>query len=102
MPTAGAWLALIYLIVLGSIVTYTAYMYLLANVRPALATSYAYVNPVVAVLLGVTLGGEIITVWTVAGLPVILVGVAIVGLAQRNRGLRLRGVRNAKAPTAAG
>jgi len=83
MPTAGAWLALGYLIVFGSIWAFAAYMYLLANVRPALATSYAYVNPGVAVLLGVTLGAETISGWTLGGLPVILLGVAIVGLAQR-------------------
>ena len=83
MPTIGAWLALGYLIVFGSIWAFGAYIYLLANVRPAVATSYAYVNPAVAVLLGVTLGAEIVSGWTLGGLPVILLGVAIVGLAQR-------------------
>jgi len=88
MPTTGAWLALGYLIVFGSIWAFGAYMYLLANVRPAVATSYAYVNPGVAVLLGVTLGSETVSGWTLGGLPVILLGVAIVGLAQRRRGVR--------------
>jgi len=88
MPTIGAWLAVVYLIVFGSIWAYGAYMYLLANVRPALATSYAYVNPVVAVVLGVTLGSEIISGWTLGGLPVILLGVAIVGAAQRRGPLK--------------
>lgn len=88
MPTIGGWLALAYLIVFGSIWAYGAYMFLLANVRPALATSYAYVNPVVAVFLGVTLGSEIISGWTLGGLPVILLGVAIVGAAQRRRPMR--------------
>lgn len=83
MPTAGAWLALAYLILVGSICAFGAYMYLLATVRPAVATSYAYVNPAVAVLLGVTLGSETVSGWTLGGLPVILLGVAIVGLAQR-------------------
>jgi len=60
LPTAPglrATLALVYLGVAGSIVGFSAYMYLLNQVRPALATSYAYVNPPVAVLFGVLLGG---------------------------------------------
>src|SRR3989442_8969106 len=48
VPTARATLALAYLIVAGSIVGYSAYQYLLSRVRPTLAASYAYVNPVVA------------------------------------------------------
>ena len=84
-PPLGAWLALVYLITAGSIVAYTAYLYLLAHTRPAVATSYAYVNPAVALVLGVTLGDEIVGGWAYAGLPVILAGVALVGLAQRRR-----------------
>ncbi len=84
-PPLGAWLALAYLITAGSIVTYTAYQYLLTHTRPAVATSYAYVNPVVAIVLGITLGDEIVGGWAFIGLPVILAGVAIVGLAQRRR-----------------
>lgn len=84
-PTVGAWLALFYLITFGSIVAYSAYQYLLASTRPAVATSYAYVNPAVAVFLGVTLGSEVVGAWTYFGLPVILAGVAIVGVAQRRR-----------------
>jgi len=82
-PSTGAWLALVYLTVAGSLAAYPAYLYLLAHTRPAVATSYAYVNPVVAIVLGITLGDEIIGGWVYAGLPVILTGVAIVGLAQR-------------------
>ncbi|HEX5631317.1 MAG TPA: EamA family transporter, partial [Acidimicrobiia bacterium] len=84
-PGLKATLALFYLVIFGSILAYTAYAFLLANTRPAVATSYAYVNPVVAVLLGVTLGSETIGAWAYAGLPVILAGVALVGLAQRRR-----------------
>ncbi len=58
MPTAAGWGALAYLVVFGSIIAFSAYMYLLANVRPAAATSYAYVNPAVAVMLGVVFAGE--------------------------------------------
>jgi drug/metabolite transporter (DMT)-like permease len=78
MPGAVAWLALAYLILMGSIVAYTAYVYLLKTVRPALATSYAYMNPAVAVFLGLTLGAEIITGPIFIALPLILTGVALI------------------------
>ncbi|MGO2567897.1 MAG: drug/metabolite exporter YedA, partial [Serratia proteamaculans] len=58
MPTAKGFFALGYLIVFGSMLAISAYMFLLKNVRPAVATSYAYVNPVVAVLLGIGFAGE--------------------------------------------
>lgn len=54
----GALLAFAYLVVLGSLVAFSAYAYLLRHARPAVATSYAYVNPALAVLLGALLGGE--------------------------------------------
>ena len=57
-PPANAVISLLYLVFFGSIVAFSAYGYLLRHVRPALATSYAYVNPVVALLLGTVLGGE--------------------------------------------
>jgi len=82
-PDLGPWLAVAYLSIFGSLFAYTAYAYLLAHTRPAVATSYAYVNPVVAVVLGVTLGNEVVGGWALAGLPIILVGVGLVGLAQR-------------------
>lgn len=71
----AAW---IYLVVAGSIVAFTAYSYLLRNTRPALATSYAYVNPVIAVLLGVSIAGEALTLATLAGGALIVAGVAVV------------------------
>lgn len=57
VPT-NSLLAWAYLSTAGSLLAYTAYTYLLANTRPAIATSYAYVNPIVAVGIGVALGGE--------------------------------------------
>lgn len=57
-PDAAGWAALGYLAFFGSIIAFSAYLYLLKTVRPAAATSYAYVNPVVAMLLGVTFAGE--------------------------------------------
>lgn len=57
LPTASV-LAWIYLVVFGSLVGFSAYSWLLAHSRPSVAMSYAYVNPVIAVLLGAALGGE--------------------------------------------
>lgn len=71
----GAWL---YLIVFGSIVTFSAYLYLLEHTRPAVATSYAYVNPVIAVLLGVLIANESIDAWGIAGMIVIVSAVALI------------------------
>jgi drug/metabolite transporter (DMT)-like permease len=84
-PPAVAWLALGYLAVFGSILAYTAYVYLLREVRPAVATSYAYVNPVVAVALGLTVGDERVTGPLFAALPLILAGVALVTIPARRR-----------------
>jgi drug/metabolite transporter (DMT)-like permease len=70
-----ATLAVGYLIVAGSLLGFSAYIYLLHHVRPALATSYAYINPPVAVLVGVALGGESIRTLDVVGMVVILAGV---------------------------
>jgi drug/metabolite transporter (DMT)-like permease len=77
-PTTNALLALTYLTTFGSLATLTAYMYLLKTVSPALATSYTFVNPPIALLLGVLLGGEHLTGSAVIALPVILLGVAFV------------------------
>ena len=78
LPSARSMAALVYLTVFGSIVAFTAYNWLLRNVRPALATSYAYVNPLVAVLLGWLLGGESIGVLTLAAAAVSIAGVALI------------------------
>jgi len=78
VPDAQALGAFLYLVVFGSIVAYSSYAFLLAKVRPALATSYAYVNPVVAVLLGAAFAGERVSPIALAALALILGGVAIV------------------------
>lgn len=75
--------AMIYLALFGSLLGYTAYTFLLKNVRPALATSYAYVNPVLAVLLGIWVAGERITGAGVIAMFVILAGVVLVIAGQR-------------------
>lgn len=70
--------ALSYLVVFGSIVAYSAYLYLLKTVRPALATSNTFVNPVVAMGLGVWLADEVIEMAEITALVVILIGVTLV------------------------
>ena len=82
-PPLRATVALLYLAVAGSIAAFTAYIYLLNTVRPALATSYAYVNPPIAVLLGVVFAGEHFGAIEAAAMAVILTGVAIILLAKR-------------------
>jgi drug/metabolite transporter (DMT)-like permease len=71
-------LALLYLIVFGSIIGYTSYVYLLRHVAPAKASTYAYVNPVVAVFLGWLILSEPLDLRTIIAAAVILSGVAIV------------------------
>lgn len=83
---ARAWIAEGYLIIFGSIIGFSAYVWLL-QVRPATQVStYAYVNPVVAVILGTWLGGEVLGVREVAGLAVILGGVLLINLAKYRKG----------------
>lgn len=80
MPSLQGILAVSYLAIFGSLIAISAYMYLIRNVRPAVATSYAYVNPVVAVLLGTGLGGEMLSSTEWLALCVIIVAVLLVTL----------------------
>jgi drug/metabolite transporter (DMT)-like permease len=84
-PSTEAMLAVLYLAVFGSIIAFTAYIWLLHNVRPALATSYAYVNPPIAVLFGVLLLDERFGVHDLGAMAVILLGVVIVMRAKARR-----------------
>lgn len=74
----GAWLALAYLIVAGSIVAFTAYVWLLHHESPTKVATYAYVNPVVAVVIGYLLGGEALGPRTIAGTLLVLVSVVVI------------------------
>ncbi len=85
MPPIEGWAALAYLTVFGSIIAFNAYMYLLKNVRPAAATSYAYVNPAVAVLLGIVFAGESIGIEEALAMLVIISAVVLIGLPQWRR-----------------
>ena len=82
---AVSWWALGYLIAIGSLVGFSAYVFLLKRVRPALATSYAYVNPIVAVALGAGLAGEAITWLELVALLFILTGVVLVALGRSKK-----------------
>ena len=85
----ASWLslgALLYLIVFGSIVAFTAYSYLLRNVSPARAATYAYVNPVVAVLLGWALANEPVTPRMVIAAAVIVASVVLITTYGKERG----------------
>ncbi len=67
----------IYVMIAGSLISYTAYLTLLERTTPALATSYTYVNPVVALLLGVTLGAELVSGFEWVAVAVVLAGVVL-------------------------
>lgn len=75
LASALAWL---YLVVMGTMVTLNAYLWLLKNTSAALAGSYSFVNPVVALCVGVLLGGERLTGWVFVAMPVILLALALI------------------------
>jgi drug/metabolite transporter (DMT)-like permease len=95
--TVEAVTAFFYLLVVGSLLGFVAYAWLLANVSAAMAGTYAYVNPLVAIFVGWLLGGEEITVWILTGMAVILGGVALV----RSGGVRPRPARPSDAEASA-
>ena len=74
----GAWIALLYLIFAGSIAGFTAYVWLLHHESPTKVGTYAYVNPVVAVIVGYWLGGEPLGARTILGMLFVLASVVII------------------------
>jgi len=76
--TTGAWLALLYLIIAGSIIGFTAYLWLLHHHSPTRVGTYAYVNPLVAVLIGYFFAGEPLGLRTVLGTALILISVIVI------------------------
>jgi len=74
----GVWFALAYLIVAGSIIGFTAYVWLIHHESPTKVGTYAYVNPVVAVIVGYFLGGEVVGPRTVLGTLLVLVSVIVI------------------------
>ncbi len=73
----SVWLAWSYLVVCGSLIAFNAYMLLLARTTASLAASYSLVNPVVALLLGVTWGREVVSSWEWLAAAVVMVGVVL-------------------------
>jgi len=88
----GAWIALAYLIVAGSIIAFTAYVWLLHRESPTKVGTYAYVNPVVAVVLGYFLGGEELGLRAVLGTVFVLVSVVVI---TTTKGKKVAGVKAA-------
>ena len=89
LPTHAGLAAFAYLLVFGSIVGFSTYIWLLHHVRPALASSYAYVNPAIAVALGAWLAGERFGMHELVAMGVILLGVVAITLAKTRKMMRL-------------
>lgn len=85
VPAEG-WLALAYLAVFGAVIAFSAYAFLLKNTRPALATSTAYVNPVIAVALGALLLAEPVTGAELLAMLLVLAGVVLVSTGRSGPG----------------
>src|SRR5271163_4384930 len=81
--SGGAWLALLYLIVAGSIIGFTAYVWLLHHESPTKVGTYAYVNPVVAVVVGYFFGGEALGLRTILGTAFVLISVVMITTAKK-------------------
>ena len=77
--------AFAYLIIFGSLVGYTAYIWLLKNADPLLVATYAYVNPVIALILGMVLAGEMLTLPKIFAAVVVLFSVVIITVKQNKR-----------------
>jgi len=80
--STSSWLALGYLWIFGSLVAFTSYNWLLRNTRPVVATSYAYVNPIIAVVIGAALSGEPLGVTTLVA-NALIVGAVMLALRRR-------------------
>jgi drug/metabolite transporter (DMT)-like permease len=88
-PTTEAWLAWGYLVIFGSILAFTSFVSALQQLPTSLVTTYAYVNPVIAVLLGWLILREPITVWTIVGGLFVLLGVLGIYLVNRRKAAEL-------------
>jgi drug/metabolite transporter (DMT)-like permease len=83
--SVGAWVALIYLIFAGSILAFTAYVWLIHHESPTKVGTYAYVNPVIAVFLGYFFLGEAVGLRTICGTALVLVSVVVITMAKSKR-----------------
>jgi len=84
----GWWL---YLVLIGSIATYSAYVWLVANAPVGLISTYAYVNPVIAVFLGVVFLDEKVSITLLLGAAVVITGVFIVVKVESRESLKAEG-----------
>jgi drug/metabolite transporter (DMT)-like permease len=84
-----SWLAMLFLVVLGSLVAYSAFQYLLKTVRPLVASSNTFVNPVVAFMGGICFANEHVTSMEFIALGVILLGVFLV-LSAANKNIEMK------------
>jgi drug/metabolite transporter (DMT)-like permease len=80
--TAPTWWAWGYLVIFGSVIAFSAFRFVVERVSPTLASTYAYVNPPVALLVGWWLGGESFSYNTLLGLPIVLISVALLAWTQ--------------------
>ena len=89
--TAEGWLALLYLVIIGSALAFTLYMFVLKHLSAAVTSLYTYINPIVAVLLGWLVLGENVTMVTAIGMAITILGVWLV-----NSGALRRRIQNAR------
>ena len=89
-----AWLSLLYLIVAGSIIAFTAYVWLIHHESPTKVGTYAYVNPVVAVLVGYFLGGETLGPRTILGTLFVLISVVVITMTRVKKPVRALAVED--------
>ena len=83
--TTAGWLAIFYLVTIGSALAFTLYTYVLSHLSATVSSLYTYINPVVAIFLGWIFLGEHLTFWTVLGMAITIVGVWLVNSGQRRR-----------------
>jgi len=91
-------LAFVYLVLVGAMVGFTAYLWLIKNVPPALATTYAFVNPVVAIYVGWLVLAEPVTPRTLLAAAVIIAGVALITQARSRRSRELEATQPGPSP----
>ena len=81
-----SWASIAYLMIFGSVLSFIAYLYALQNLPTEQASLYAYINPIVAYLLGAILFGDILTPFIIAGVLITLYGVYLVNKAAMKEG----------------
>jgi drug/metabolite transporter (DMT)-like permease len=90
-----AWFSLLYLIVAGSIIGFTAYVWLIHHESPTKVGTYAYVNPVVAVLVGYLFGGEVLGLRTILGTLFVLISVIVITTTRARKPVEVLEVKDA-------